>query len=299
MRRVADNDALTKLVFALISVVVMLVDFMTHGTEWFHSVMMGLAVIAVLLIGDLVFDIRTNQRRDSQRRARADTLERFVKLHPNLTGGVASELHTDLENALRFNEALTEMEVDHPQLAIYSYDMFWSELVKRQSAGQNLVIHTIHACSMKVWNDDPLSPVLMQRQRQFIASGGRIVRILCEGGAKPGVSAMRAAKANLEAGVIVKYYNTHGRNVAVADYDFTWDFAVCGTHDSVIWEAFKSIGSPIKKAVYLHSDKFRTWHLPTLWAQIDSLAVEITPEEVGVTGSARPQLVQPAQSDRG
>lgn len=255
-----SHSALMKIVFALIGLIVGLLDYVVQQPELSGSIFKAFVVASILFIGELVFETRDAQKREKE------THNTFVRRNRNLTGTLLSQLNAELERAVKVQE--NQFAVDHETLAILSYDTFWKLLVEQIETRRKLTVYTIHSCALDVWVEHPLTNSLLNRQRDFCQKGGKIVRILCDRSPVPSELVSSAAKSMVEAGIEVVYYNLASRRIA--DHNFAWDYAIVDeTGDAAIWDSFaNSPGGVIGEAVYLNQGEYKGKDLRELWRKV-------------------------------
>jgi hypothetical protein len=256
-----------KIVFALIGLIVGLLDYLIQRPELSESIFKAFVVAAVLFIGELVLETRDAQKREKE------THNTFVRRNRNLTGTLLSQLNAELERAVKVQE--TQFVVDHETLAILSYDTFWKLLVEQIETRRKLTVYTVHSCALDVWVEHPLTTSLLNRQRDFCHKGGKIIRILCDRNPVPGEQVCSAAKSMVEAGIEVVYYNLASKRIA--DHNFAWDYAIVDeTGDAAIWDSFaNSPGGVIGEAVYLNQGIYKGKDLRELWQRVREFSTAI------------------------
>ena len=263
-----SQSALMKIVFALIGLVVGLLDYFIKQPDISDSIFKAFVVTAILFIGELVVETREAQKRNTE------THDTFVRRNKNLTGTLLTELNADLERAVKVQE--DQFVVDHETLAILSYDTFWKLLVEKIERKPRLTVHTIHSCALDVWVEHPLTTSLLNRQRDFCQKGGKIVRILCDRNPLPGEQVRQAAKSMVEAGIEVVYYNLASKKIA--DHNFAWDYALVDeTGDAAIWDSFANApGGVIGEAVYSNRGEYKGRDLRDLWKRVRDVSNPIS-----------------------
>ncbi len=253
-----------KIVFALIGLIIGLLDYFIKQPDLSGSIFKAFVVTAILFIGELVFETREAQKRDKE------THSTFVRRNRNLTGTLLSQLNAELEGAVKVQD--NQFVVDHQTLAILSYDTFWKLLVEQIESGRKMTVYTIHSCALDVWVEHPLTNSLLNRQRDFCQKGGKIVRILCDRSPVFSEQVRSAAKSMGEAGIEVFYYNL--ASLRIADHTFAWDYAIVDeTGDAAIWDSFANMpGGVIGEAVYLNQGKYKGKDLRELWKTVRSFS---------------------------
>ncbi|HWN11460.1 MAG TPA: hypothetical protein VNO50_19685 [Pyrinomonadaceae bacterium] len=268
-----SQSALMKIVFALIGLIVGLLDYFIKG-PLSDSIFKAFIVAAILFIGELVLESRDSQKREKEAYAT------FVRRNRNLTGTLLTQLNGELERAVKVQES--QFIVDHETLAILSYDTFWKLLVEQIETRRKLTVHTIHSCALDVWVEHPLTTSLLNRQRDFCQKGGTIVRILCDRNRVPGEQVQSAARNMAEAGIEVVHYNLASQRIT--DHNFAWDYALVDeTGDAAIWDSFaNSPGGVIGEAVYSNHGEYKGKDLRELWQRVRAASTPIpsvTPNE--------------------
>jgi hypothetical protein len=255
------------MVFGLIGLVVGILDYFIKRPDILDSVYKAFAVTAFLFLGELVLEIREAQKREKE------TFSQFVRRNRNIVGTLLTQLNSELERSIKILD--DQFIVDHETLAILSYDTFWKLLVEQIKTRRTLTVHTIHSCAIDVWVDHPLTTSLLNRQRDFCQSGGKIVRILCDRNPVPQPTVLAAAEKMAEAGIEVRYYDLSSRKIV--DHNFAWDFArVEETGDAAIWDSFaNSPGGIIGEAVYLNQGEYKGKDLKELWQSVNNSSISI------------------------
>ncbi len=263
-----SQEALTRLVIALIGLIVGLLDFLIKRPDISESIFRAFVVAAMLFACELILEVRDAQKLGNK------NYNDFVHRNRNLTGSLLLQLNLELEQSIKVHEH--QFAVEHETLAILSYDSFWKQLVEQMEKHSKLTVYIIHSCAIDVWVDHPLTKSLLNRQRDFCQKGGKIIRILC---AREPEHVYAAAEKMAEVGIELKYYNPLSNKIL--DHDFAWDFAVVAeTGDAAIWDSFANRpGGVIGEAVYLNRGEFKGKKLKDLWDKVASASesISITP----------------------
>jgi hypothetical protein len=252
-------------VIVLVSVIY---GFMTEMIPIPISVHVGVILALLGFIVEKVWDRGQTSSVEVQR----SKLASFARTHKLILGEFITEFAINLDNTIMLEA--DRVTVNHPLLAIASYDDFWKRLVEHQKKSRAfLTIQAIHSCEMDIWVDHPLTKSLLESQKQFCKNGGRICRILCGRGAHPSKSIQRAAELMLEAGIEVYYYNL--LDGKVVEHNFAWDFMrIEETGHAVIWDSFAGLPhSVINEAVYCRYSEYKGHNLAALWMNIRAHSV--------------------------
>ncbi|MBS0264212.1 MAG: hypothetical protein JSS02_19905 [Planctomycetes bacterium] len=272
-----SGDSKNKIIFALIGFIIGGLDFAAsaHGlTEVVESAYKAFVVAALLFTGELALEIRDSLTA----RSKEKQVRKFSRRHPNITGEVCETVFQVFDDSLRWRDG--HFVVKDSALAILSYVHFWKILVGKMKdlPREKLTVMTVHSHDIGVWlNNDPMTMMLLELQKEFCEHGGQITRILC--GDEAELSRAREAAARMAwNGMQVKYYvYDSGKNT---QYSFRWDFAlVKETGDAIIWNSFRphmGPGGPIEEAIYTDSGEYDKHDLAGLWYQIHKYSKDIT-----------------------
>ena len=258
------QDALKRVVFALIGLIVGILDYLVERPnvqpDALESMYKAFVVTAILFTAELALEIRDVQMRTNE------NYSQFVRRNRNITGALMAQIVNELDRAVKAQD--DHFVVEHQTLAILSYDTFWKLLVEQIAVRRPLTVQTIHSCAIDVWVDHPLTTSLLNRQREFCEKGGKIVRIICDRGPSPSEQDLQAARQMKAAGIEVRYYNLASQKIL--DHNFAWDFArVEETGEAAIWDSFVP-GGVIGEAIYVNHSRYKGMDLKELWRRVES-----------------------------
>jgi hypothetical protein len=254
-----SRKSLERIVILLIGIVYGLVS------EWFtlsEYISYSIIITLLLFVADELLD-RDQPITEINKNKR----ETFINIDKRFHGKLLTDLQAELDRVIRVDT--DKFAVDHPLLAIASYDSFWRILVDHQQISKTpLSVQAIHSCDIDIWVTHPLTQSLLSRQKQFCETGGTISRILCGREPTPNEDIQQAARGMLEAGITVYYYNL--RDNKVVDYGFSWDFMrIVETEHAVVWDSFASRpNGVIDEAIYCRHSEYKGRNLAELWEDI-------------------------------
>lgn len=192
--------------------------------------------------GDVMTEIK-NMRKDLDERL-ADThtqllqkAKKFQNAHPGI---LANLLQTLSQDYLAIDSK--SFVVDSHDLAIYSYDYFWTKIVERQrernSKGEaSLEVHAVHSCDIGIFVNHQFTARVLDNHRQFKEAGGIVRRILCYTTKEVPQTYQKARDNMVAVGVDEVRYHYSEFPLNSYHYNFAWDFLLLDKKDAVIWVA--------------------------------------------------------------
>ncbi|MFN9621350.1 MAG: hypothetical protein ACK587_00715 [Cyanobacteriota bacterium] len=180
------------------------------------------------------------------------------------------DLNHEINNILYVEE--NAIIIKHTDIAISSYLDFWTKLIdmqKRYNHRNNITVQCIHAFDMKMYDDktNRQAEILLNLQKKFIESNGKVQRILCGNSKDLDDDIKKVAIAMKRINIEVFYYNL-GSNY-IKDYTGNWDFAhVLETKDAYIWNGYNKHDNKVVSATLIGNGKYEGKDLFHLWEDI-------------------------------